>query len=177
MVMTRPPQKAVEALLQDASRRDRTTARRVCMFNILLHERFLKREHLIIRVEGMLGKGCFGISAVEDTFYRDMKVAKDAFKAAGYDLGYSRSATRPGYYLVGQAALGAELDLALQGSIDEVSQAQISIYRRMSPARCFQQGCSISDTAREVVVYRIRQRNPALSVSEAQRLALAHGGT
>ena len=175
MIMTRLPPKAVETLLQDASRRDRTTARRVCLFNILLQERFLKREHLIIRVEAVLGKGCFGDAAVEDTFYRDMKVVKDAFVSDGYILGYSRSATRPGYHLIGQAALGTDLALALRGSIDEVSLAQIGIYRRMSPARRFQQGCSISDIAREVVVYRIHERNPALSVSEAQRLVLAAG--
>lgn len=175
MFITGLPQKAVEAMLQDASRRDRTTARRICLFNILLHERFLKREHLIIRVEAVLGRGCFGDAAVEDTFYRDMKVVKDAFESAGYDLGYSRSSKQSGYYLREQPTLGSDLALVLEGSIAEINSAQISIYRQMSPARRFQQGCSISNTAREVVAYRIRQRNPALSISEAQRLALAKG--
>lgn len=175
MVMIRLPQKAVETLLQDASQRDRTTARRVRLFNVLLQERFLTREHLIARVEAVLGKGCFGDAAMEDTFYRDMKVVRDAFKSAGYNLGYSRGSKHPGYYLRGQPGLGNDLATALEGSIAEISLAQIDIYRQLSPAQRFRQGCSISDTAREVVVYRIRQRNPALSVSEAHRLALAVG--
>lgn len=173
MAFDRWPRKAIEALLQDASQRDRTTARRVCLFNILWQERFLTSQHLIVRVEVVLGKGCFGDAAVEDTFYRDMKVVKSAIMAAGHNLVYSRSSARPGYYLRGQPALAAELELAVDGSIAEVSRAQIDIYRQLNAVQRFRQGCSISDTARDVVVYRIRQRDPALSVADAQRMALS----
>ena len=75
---------AADILLQDAIKRDRTTARRAELVQILLHERRLTREQLIARVEGKLGKGCFGESAWEDTFFRDMKLVKRALKAAGY---------------------------------------------------------------------------------------------
>ncbi len=60
----------------------------------------------------------------------------------------------------------------LKASIAEVDQRQIDIYRRLSAADRSRQGCSISDTARDVVAYRIRQENPELTVLEANRLAL-----
>ena len=47
--------RAQEILLQDAAQRDRATARRACIVDILWQERFLLREHLIVRVEGHLG--------------------------------------------------------------------------------------------------------------------------
>jgi hypothetical protein len=75
---------ALELLLADAIDRDRTTARRATLCAILLHERYLTRQQLIVRVEGKLGAGCFGESAWVDTFYRDMQVVKKALRAAGY---------------------------------------------------------------------------------------------
>jgi len=70
------PTKALETLLQDALGRDPVTARRAHLLKILLHERYLSRQQLTVRVEGLLGKGCFGESAWEDTFYRDMRIVK-----------------------------------------------------------------------------------------------------
>jgi hypothetical protein len=75
---------ALEILLDDAISRDRTTARRATLLNVLQHERYLTREQLIIRVEGGLGKGCFGDTAWIDTFFRDMQIVKRALRAAGY---------------------------------------------------------------------------------------------
>jgi hypothetical protein len=48
---------ALNALLEDAITRDRTTARRAALLRILHQERFLTREQLIVRVEGVLGVG------------------------------------------------------------------------------------------------------------------------
>jgi hypothetical protein len=123
-------------------------------------------------VELRLGNNCFGISAWEDTFYRDMRIVKQAFEAAGYRLLYSRNKQQPGYYLEGQPALSSEVKQVLKGSAAEVDQRQIDIYHKLSFAERFYQGCSISDTARKVVTYRIRQDNPKLSLMEANRMAL-----
>jgi hypothetical protein len=161
-----------DAILQDAMQRDITTARRVALLEILWHERYLTRSHLIVRIECRLGKNCFGISAWEDTFFRDMRFVKQAFEAGGYQLLYSRNRQQPGYYLDGQPALSFEIQQVLKGSAAEVDQRQIDIYRKLSFAERFHQGCSISDTARKVVAYRIRQDNPKLSVMEANRIAL-----
>jgi hypothetical protein len=60
----------------------------------------------------------------------------------------------------------------LRSSVAEVDPRQVEIYHRLSTADRFRQGCSISDTARQVVAYRIRQENPDLSIEEATRLAL-----
>jgi hypothetical protein len=161
-----------DAILQDAVRRDITTARRIALLEILWNERYLTRSQLITRVEFRLGKKCFGISAWEDTFYRDMRFAKHAFETVEYKLQYSRNKQHLGYYLEGQPALRSEIQQVLKGSAAEVDQRQIDVYRTLSFAERFHQGCSISDTARKVVAYRIRQENPQLSLAEANRIAL-----
>jgi hypothetical protein len=164
--------KAKDIILQDATRRDLTTGRRSVLLEILWHERYLTRAQLIARVELKLGKNCFGTSAWKDTFFRDMRVVKQALRGGGYSLAYARNNLQPGYYLEGEPTLSAELRQVLRGSAAEADQRQIDIYHQLSPAGRFRQGCSISDTARNVVAYRIRQGNPELSPAEANRLAL-----
>jgi hypothetical protein len=156
-----------DTILHDAIQRDITTARRVALLEILWNERYLTRAQLLARVELRLGKNCFGVSAWEDTFYRDMCIVKQAFEAAGYQLLYSRNKRQPGYYLDGQPSLSSEIQQVLMGSAAEMDRRQINIYRKLSFADRFHQGCSISETARKVVAYRIRQDNPKLSLMEA----------
>lgn len=148
------PQKALMTLLQDALNRDPVTTRRVHLLNILLHERYLSRQQLIVRVEGWLGKGCFGDTAWEDTFYRDLHVVKQALLAAGSQLKYSRRKGNSGYYLDQQPRLSAERAALLARSLAEVDPAQIRIWRQMSPAERFRLGCSVTDSARQAVAYR-----------------------
>ena len=159
-------------LFADAIKRDRTTARRAALVEILLNERYLTREQLITRVEGKLGEGCFGDSAWEDTFFRDMQVVKQALKAAGYRPAYSRSSCQPGYYLRDQAEISSELERILDGCVAEINPSQIEIIKRLTFAQRFQQGCSINNLARNTVAHRIRQRNPSLNAAEAHRLAV-----
>ncbi len=165
------PDKAMQVLLEDASARDRASARRIHLFKILWAERFLTRAQLIVRLEGVLGQRCFGELAWEDSFYRDMRVVKQAFKHAGYALKFSRSQNHPGYYLDGQPRLRPDLAQALVGSLREVDEAQIAIFRRLTPAERYRQGCSVSETARRAVIYRTQKRQPELSQREASRLA------
>ena len=164
-------------MLRDAMQRDMTTARRVTLLQILWNERYLTRAQLIARTEYRLGRNCFGTSAWEDTFYRDMRVVKHAFQATGHILEYSRDRKNKGYYLKGQPALSPEFSRMVKSSAEEVDQRQINIYQRLSAADRFRQGCAISDTARNVVAYRMRQENPELTVLEAQRLALQRAYT
>jgi hypothetical protein len=165
------------ALLEDAITRDRTTARRYALTNILLQERYLTREQLIVRVEGKLGRGCFGDSAWEDTFYRDMQLVKRALRSAGYQPAYSRSSQHPGYYLRDQPSIGPDLATALDGCIAEVDPAQILIFKNLSFRQRFLQGCSISNLAQQVVAHRTRLRAPQLSPAEAQRQASQMGSS
>ena len=161
-----------DAILQDAFQRDITTARRIALLETLWNERYLTRAQLIPRVELRLGKKCFGVAAWRDTFFRDVRIVKQAFESAGYRLLYSRNRQQPGYYLDGQPVLSSEIKQVLNSSAAEVDQRQIDIYRKLSFAERFYQGCSISDTARKVVAYRIRQENRRLSLIEANRRAL-----
>ena len=165
----------MQVLLDDAIARDRTTARRAALLSILEHERYLTREQLIARVEGRLGCGCFGEAAWIDTFYRDMQVVKRALEAAGFELAYSRSRKKAGYYLRGQPSISSELSATLEGSVAEINLAQIAILRQLSSAQRFRQGCSVSNLAIQVVAWRIRQRRPEISPEEAQHLAIQAG--
>src|SRR6266498_3413799 len=151
MIKSTSYSKAQDLILQDAIQRDLTTARRAALLKILWHERYLTRSQLMARVGIRLGKNCFGTSAWEDTFYRDIHIVKQAFRAAGFLLSYSRNKLQPGYYLQGQPALSPELRQVLRSSATEVDQRQVDIYHQLSPADRFRQGCSISDTARKVV--------------------------
>ncbi len=172
--MNEPPKlwKAKEELLRDAIHRDVATARRAALLDILWNERYLNRQQLITRTDMVLGKGCFGEKAWEDNFFRDMRVVKQAFSQAGYTLIYNRNGHRTGYYLVGQPTLSPEFAEGIRNAILEVNQRQIDIYRQLSPADRFRQGSVLSDTARRVVAYRIKQENPGLSDNEANRKAL-----
>jgi hypothetical protein len=172
MIKSTLPTAMKDTILHDSIQRDITTARRVALLEILWNERYLTRPQLIARVELRLGRNCFGASAWEDTFYRDMHTVKQAFESADYRLLYSRNKQQPGYYLDGQPTLSSEIKQVLKSSAAEVDQRQIDIYQRLSFAERFYQGCSISDTARKVVAYRIRQENKKLSLVEASRMAL-----
>lgn len=163
---------ATDFILQDAIRRDLTTARRAALLEILWHERYLTRAQLIARVELKIRKNCFGSSAWEDNFYRDLRVVKRAFQAAGQRLQYSRKIGRPGYYLKDQPALSDEFKQLLESSAAEVDPRQIDIYHRLSLPERIHQGVSISDTARKVVAYRILQDNTGMDRAEASRIAL-----
>jgi hypothetical protein len=162
----------VKSLLQDASARDLTTARRVVLLEILFHERYLSREQLMIRVDAALGRNSFGKSSWEDTFYRDIRAVKRAFRAAGYILAYRRNKPRRGYYLVGEPSVSQQISDELAGAAAEIDLTQISIFRELSPAKRNALGASISDAAREAVAYRIVRQNPGISPLEANRLAL-----
>lgn len=166
------PSEAQLALLEDAAVRDRATARRRSLLRILWQEGYLTRAGLIARVEGDIGKGCFGQVAWKDTFHRDMRVVKCAFEKVGHTLAYSRKPGHSGYYLRDRSPLHPDLARVLDGSVAEVDPAQIAIYRKLGPAGRFRQGSSISDTARQVAIYRLRQRRPELSEAEAARLVL-----
>ncbi|MEO5886157.1 MAG: hypothetical protein ABIQ77_00705 [Anaerolineales bacterium] len=177
MMNTAISPKSNEVILQDAIQRDLTTARRASLLQILSNERYLTRAQLMARVELRLGKNCFGASAWEDTFYRDMRVVKRAFQAAGYLLEYNRTREHPGYYLRGQPSLSPQFRQMVRSSAAEADLRQTDIYRKLSPAVRFRQGSSISDAARNVVAYRIRQENPELTMEESIRMALQRAYT
>ena len=167
-----PSSRAIHVRLQDAIERDLTTARRAILLQILWNERFLTRFQLIARVEYQFGRNCFGVLAWEDTFFRDMRVVKQAFQAVGLVLDYSRKKEKRGYYVREQEALSLEFKQLIKAGAAEVDERQMDIYRKLSPAARFKQGCAISNTARNVVAHRIRQENPKLTPQEAQKLAL-----
>jgi hypothetical protein len=155
------PMQAQYIILEDAVERDTVAARRKRLLEILWNERYLTRSGLIARVEAKLGKGCFGESAWKDVFYRDMRVVKKAFQAAGYKLAYSRSQDKPGYYLREQAEVSSALRNTIDGAVAEVDPDQIAVTRQLRAGERVQQGLSISNLANRVVRYRKSQREAA----------------
>ena len=137
-------------LLQDAERRDLVTARRANLMRILLREQYLSREALIERVEYILGAAAFGVKSQKDNFYRDMRVVKAGFKAAGHELKYSRQKDHAGYYLAGNPVLGTAPQAEIRGALAELDDAQLQIYKQMPVAQKFRQSVSIIDFGRRV---------------------------
>jgi hypothetical protein len=149
---------AQQALLEDAAQRDLVTARRKLLVEFLSRERYLARTGLISRVETVLGKGCFGATSWEDVFYRDMRTVKNSFQAAGFELAYSRSKERSGYYLKGEGELGPVVVRQIEGAVAEVDPEQMAVTRTLSPAERAQQGLSITNLANRVTTFRKTQR-------------------
>jgi hypothetical protein len=150
--MNHLPAKLTRALISDAANRDRVTARRAALLEILWHERRLTREQLIARIEYRLGPGCFGAKTWQENFYRDMRFVRQAFADAGYTLKYSRSAGASGYYLAGEANLHADVQRAIRGALAELDEKQLRIYRRLPPTQKFSQAASMIDFSRRVAV-------------------------
>lgn len=148
------PLEVQNIIFQDAVERDTVTARRKRLLEILWHERYITRTGLMVRVEAVSGKSCFGESAWEDTFYRDMRVVKRAFQAAGYELAYSRSHNCPGYYLRNQPSISPALKDAITGAVADVDPNQVAITRQLQLKKRIQQGFSISNLANQVVAFR-----------------------
>ena len=154
-------QEIQQAIIDDATQRDIVTSRRKHLLEILWNERYLSRTGLIARVEALTRKNCFGESAWEDTFYRDMCFVKDAFRAAGYQLAYSRKKTKSGYYLRDQEEISSTLKSVIEGAVWEIDADQIAISSKFQPKVRVQQGLSITELANQVVAYRENIREAA----------------
>lgn len=137
-------------LYRDAIERDPVTARRAQLAGVLLRERYLTRESLMLRVEYQMRYACFGKKSRVDIFFRDMRVVKAALGRSGFEVKYSRSKDRSGYYFAGEDALHTDVKSAIAGALLEIDQGQIDITMRLSPAQKFFQACSITDLARRV---------------------------
>ena len=149
-MLSRLPTDIQTVLFRDAEKRDPVTARRANLIRVLLRQRYLTREALIERVEFTMGFAAFGQKSFVDNFYRDMRVVKEALRRAGYELKYSRKKERSGYYLADEPALGEDVKKEIAGAVRELDDAQIEIYKRMTPAQKFYQSASIIDLAREI---------------------------
>ncbi len=165
------PFQAAYALLRDAAERDRTTARRTALTEIVWHERFLSRENLMERVEQRLGAGCFGESAWEDTFNRDMQAVKEAFDTCSKRLAFSRTKGLAGYYLRGEGRLHAEVEQTIAHSIVQIDARQLLIYRSLGGVQRVRQALRITDQERWEKRYaRGRRDSSAENLTTAQFL-------
>ena len=132
-------------LLQDPISRGVVVERRARLIGALLRIRYISRETLIRQVEFQMGFAVFGKENRIGLFHSDMRVVKKAFARSGYDLRYSRRNGRSGYYFANEPALGEKVKREIAGAVREFDDAQIEIYKQMSPAQKFYQAVSITD--------------------------------
>ena len=141
-------------LENDAEQRVPVIARRMALARMLLRERYLTRETLMVRIETALGFPVFGRKSWRNNFFRDMQVVKAVLGKAGYEVKYSRKKGRQGYYFAGEPALHPDVQKEIAGALQELDDKQIEIYRQLSPAQKFHQGCSITNFAQQVARQR-----------------------
>jgi len=144
------PEPAQRILVPDKEKQNTAIVRYWHLANILFRERYLTCEALIFRVESIMGFASFGENNRKNNFYRDMRVVKAALKQIGFDLKFSRSEDKLGYYFAGEDSLHPDVKKELAGALDEIDQEQIEIYKRISPAQKFYQACSIINLAKKV---------------------------
>jgi len=144
------PETAQRVIIPYVEKQTRAAIRRWHLANILLRERYLTREALMFRVESIMGFASFGENNRKGNFYRDMCVVKAALKQIDFDLKFSRSMDKPGYYFAGEDSLHPDVKKEIAGALDEIDQEQIEIYKRISPAQKFYQACSIINLAKKV---------------------------
>jgi len=101
-----------------------------------------------------MGFKSFEEKSWEDTFYRDMRVVKQALREAGFEVKYSRKKNNDGYYLEGMSRLSKEVKKEIAGAIAELDEEQVKIYKDMSPAQKFYQATSIIDFGKRVSLER-----------------------
>jgi hypothetical protein len=155
--------------LRQTAEKDLPLARRIALLRLIWQEAHHLCQGLIIRVEDLLGRGCFGPSP-QATFRRDLAAVRQALRQAGHRLAYSRRSDQPGYYIEGRPLLDEKLRRLIAGAVAEVDPAQIAISRRLTPVQRFQQAHSMIRLAEQVVTYRLRQRQPHLGEEEARQI-------
>lgn len=63
-----------------------------------------------------------------------------------------------------------EMRREIAGAVAEIDLAQLEILRRMTPAQRVRMAASMIADGERVAVFRLRQREPALSEAEAYRI-------
>jgi hypothetical protein len=149
-------------------------ARRVVLLRLVWQEAYQTRAGLIVRVEAILGRGCFGTTP-HPTFRRDITVVRQALSKAGYRLVYSRRSEQSGYYIEGRPVLDEKLQRLIAGAVAEVDPEQIAASKHLTPAQRFQQASSMIRLAEQVATYRLRQRQPHLNEEKARRIVREGG--
>jgi len=75
----------------------------------------------------------------------------------------------------GRPLLDERLQRLIAGAVAEVDPRQIVVSRRLTPAQQFQQGRSMTELAEQVATYRLCQRQPELSETQARRVVRERG--
>ena len=83
--------------------------------------------------------------------------------------------TTPGPKLRQPFVVDARIRQMIAGAVAEIDLAQIAMLRKLTPAERFQQAVAMIGAAERVVAYRLKQRQPNLTVAQAILAARRRG--
>lgn len=81
----------------------------------------------------------------------------------------------PSYYRSTPLVLTDEMCRQIAGAVAEIDLAQVAIMKKLTPAERVRQALSLIAVAQQVSAYRLRQRDPQLTESEALRIVRGGG--
>src|SRR5258708_29235777 len=162
------PEAIIQSALDEAFQRDRVTARRLTLLNLIWRESHQMQATLIGRTEARLGRGCFG-KASALAFRRDMQAIKLILAASGKSLRYSRKAEGAGYYIQGRPELAPEVTRAIHGAAEELDPRQIAAFARLAPGQRLRLAMRLTEDLTATAVRQLLRERPDLNRLEARR--------
>jgi len=169
--LQRLPPEIWQHLFLEAVSLHSTLRRRLAMLGIIWNEGGLTKSALQVRVEALVGMGCFGRQPTL-TFARDIRFLRQVLDGSGFRLQYRRSPSQ-GYWIIDRPVLAPAIEKKLSGAFSEVSPEQAAIFARLTPAERVWQGATLSDQLRTQAAHRLMREQSNLSVAEAHREVLS----
>ncbi len=142
--------------------------RRSLIARMIWQVAYQRSTGLIENVAYLIGRRAWGENS-RATLATDMVHLRQVMTSAGHHLAYSHQPEHKGFYIRGRPLLDPQLERRMIGAMAEIDPAQMAITRQLTPAQRFTQAMSMIDFVTKAGVYRLRQRQPTLSLEEAQR--------
>ncbi|CAN5694222.1 hypothetical protein BH10CHL1_BH10CHL1_03730 [soil metagenome] len=150
------------------ARLDLPALRRSLIARMIWQVSYQHSTGLIENIAYLIGRRAWGENP-RATLAADMLYLRRVLAIAGHHLAYSQQSEHRGFYIPGRPLLDPQLERRMLGAMAEIDPAQMAITRQLTPAQRFAQAMSMIDFVTRVGVYRLRQRQPTLSLEEAQR--------
>ncbi|MFN8489095.1 MAG: hypothetical protein U0350_16020 [Caldilineaceae bacterium] len=142
--------------------------RRSLLARMIWQVSYQRSTGLIENVAYLIGWRTWG-EKPRATLAEDIRMLRHALATAGHHLAYSGQPNHKGFYIRGRPLLDPQLERRMIGAMAEIDPVQMEITRQLTPAQRFAQAMSMIDFVTKAGVYRLRLRQPSLSLEEAQR--------
>ena len=156
------------AQARQAGNLDGPALRRSLLARMIWQVSYQRSIGLIENVAYLIGWRTWG-EKPRATLSADILILRQQLAAVGQRLAYSCQPDHKGFYVRGRPLLDPQLEQRMIGAMAEIDPVQMEITRRLTPAQRFAQAMSMIDFVTKAGVHRLRQRQPSLSLEEAQR--------